>query len=152
MELRDLRRSIRDSMQDLMTENDLTLANLSRETKIEYKTLANYAQGIFAPNLNNALKLANYFNCSLDYLVGLIDHEEKCKFSSADLEFYKHYKTFLNKNNITHYKLTKDTGINVNDNSKWKKGSIPTLINLIKIAEYLGVSIDSLIGREKIKD
>ena len=62
------------------------------------------------------------------------------------------YKKELKSQNITHYRLTKDTDINVNDVAKWKTGSIPTLYNLIKIADYLGVSIDSLIGREKIKE
>ena len=44
MELDILRKNIKESLQDLMLKNDLNLVSFSREIKIEYKTLANYAQ------------------------------------------------------------------------------------------------------------
>lgn len=152
MELDILRKNIKESLQDLMLKNDLNLVSFSREIKIEYKTLANYAQGVFAPNLKNAIKIVDFFGCSLDFLVGISDEEDFGNYSTPTLNFYEIHKKELKSQNITHYRLTKDTDINVNDVAKWKTGSIPTLYNLIKIADYLGVSIDSLIGREKIKE
>ena len=44
------------------------------ELGIEEKTYANYENGITEPNLTTLIKLADYFNVSLDYLCG---HETK---------------------------------------------------------------------------
>ena len=72
MELDILRKNIKESLQDLMLKKNLNLVNFSRGIKIEYKTLANYAQGVFAPNLKNAIKIADFFVCSLYFLVGIL--------------------------------------------------------------------------------
>ncbi len=135
-----------------MLDNDLSIAELARQTKMQYKIIADYIKELSTPNLYNAIKLASFFNCSLDFLVGISDEEDFGNYSTPTLNFYEIYKKELKSQNITHYRLTKDTDINVNDVAKWKTGSTPTLYNLIKIADYLGVSIDSLIGREKIKE
>jgi len=54
----------------------------------------------------------------------------------------------LQKNNISAYKLSADTGISEGLISDWKKkGKVPASGNLIKIADYFDVSIDYLVGR-----
>jgi transcriptional regulator with XRE-family HTH domain len=53
----------------------------------------------------------------------------------------------LQKNNVTAYDLHKSTSISQGLLSDYKKGrSTPTSENLIKIADYFGVSIDYLLG------
>ncbi len=142
----------KQNLEDLMFDNDLSIAELARKVKIQYKTISNYYKGEYMPSIKNAIKLADFFNCSLDFLVGLSDEEGFGKYTTPTLNFYEIYKKELGSQNLSHYRLAKDTNINMNDTEKWKKGSIPSLANLIKIADYLSVSIDSLIGREKIKE
>jgi transcriptional regulator with XRE-family HTH domain len=56
---------------------------------------------------------------------------------------------FLHNKNITAYKLAKDIGISNGIISAWKNSaSLPSGENLLKIANYLGCSIDELLGRE----
>lgn len=138
-------------MEDLMIEKDLSLSELARQMNMDYKQLSNYAKGVFSPSLKSALRLADFFDCSLDYLAGLSDNKKQSDFKEPDFLFYQRYENILKESKISHYRLTKNTGINVNDSRLWKKGSIPTFFNLIKIADYLGVSIDYLIGRSDIK-
>ena len=143
--------TIKDSLTDLLIENNLTLTDLSEKINMEYKMLSTYLNGTYMPSLKNALILANYFKCSLDYLVGLADNAENCDFTEPDNKFYERYRNHLIEQNISHYKLTKDLGLNINISRRWKIGTIPTFRVLAQIANYLEISVDELIGRKPIK-
>ena len=55
---------------------------------------------------------------------------------------------FLQLNNITAYQIAKSTGISQGLMNEYKNGKkIPTIQNLIKIADYLDCSVDYLLGR-----
>ena len=63
--------------------------------------------------------------------------------------FTEVFVEILQKRNITAYQIAKETGISQGLMGEYKKGlKIPTTQNLIKIADYLNVSIDLLLGRE----
>ena len=55
----------------------------------------------------------------------------------------------LKENNISAYKISKETGISESLFSKWKKNPTSEIssINLTKIADYLDCSVDYLLGR-----
>lgn len=54
----------------------------------------------------------------------------------------------LQEQNITAYKLSKDTGITQGMISYWKNGErIPSAENLVMLADYFGCSVDYLLGR-----
>ena len=62
--------------------------------------------------------------------------------------FKDRFVQLLENNNISSYKLTKDTGLDNGLISKWKNGSsTPSAENLTKLADYFGVSVDYLLGR-----
>ena len=55
---------------------------------------------------------------------------------------------YINVHNITAYQIAKATGISQGLMNEYKNGiKIPTVNNLVKIADYLGVSVDYLLGR-----
>ena len=65
---------------------------------------------------------------------------------------YSIYEKLLVDNNITSYKVSKDTGISTSTLSDWKTGrSVPKLDKLKKLAEYFGVTLNYLIGDEEFK-
>ncbi len=50
--------------------------------------------------------------------------------------------------NLTAKKLSDDTGISSGNISDWKSGrSMPTALKLVMLADYLGCSVDYLLGR-----
>lgn len=50
--------------------------------------------------------------------------------------------------NLTAKKLSDDTGISTGNISDWKSGrSMPTALKLVILADYLGCSVDYLLGR-----
>jgi transcriptional regulator with XRE-family HTH domain len=60
---------------------------------------------------------------------------------------YENYERILKERGLTNYKVSKDTGIAQSVLSTWKtKGTTPKADKLQILAEYLGVSIDYLLG------
>lgn len=62
---------------------------------------------------------------------------------------YEIFEKLLKMNNVTAYKVAKDTGISYSSLSEWKSGrsAMPSAECLIKLADYFNVSIDYLVGR-----
>lgn len=62
--------------------------------------------------------------------------------------FSEIFVDYLQNHNLTAYKVAKGTSIDAGTMEKYKNGIIaPTINNLIKIADFLNVSIDFLVGR-----
>lgn len=60
---------------------------------------------------------------------------------------WERIETLIKRENITAYKLGKDTGISTASLTDWKKGrSSPKFNNLKRIADYFGVSVYYLTG------
>ena len=56
--------------------------------------------------------------------------------------------SFMSSNGLTAKKISTDTGISTGNISDWKRGrSMPTANKLVILADYLGCSIDYLVGR-----
>jgi transcriptional regulator with XRE-family HTH domain len=63
---------------------------------------------------------------------------------------YEIFEKLLTKHGVTPYKVSKATGIATATLSDWKNGkSTPKLDKMQKIADYFGVSVDYLLGKEK---
>lgn len=55
---------------------------------------------------------------------------------------YEKFENLLNENNVTAYKVAKNTGLGFSFFTKWKQGkTTPKLVTLQKIADYFGVSV-----------
>ena len=63
--------------------------------------------------------------------------------------FSEIFVQLLEKTGATAYKLSKDTGISQGMISNWRSGNrMPSAENLIALADYFGVSVDYLLGRD----
>ena len=68
-------------LKELRLNKNLTQTQLAKEFKVTQKTIANYETGTTQPTFDILIKIANYFNVSLDYLLenqasNLIDMSE----------------------------------------------------------------------------
>ncbi len=54
----------------LRQERKLTLQAVHLQTGIALASLSSYERGLYAPSLENLLKLAKFYNISLDELLG----------------------------------------------------------------------------------
>ncbi len=65
---------------------------------------------------------------------------------------YRVFAQLLQEKGITPYRVHKATGVAQSTLSDWKtKGCTPSVESLLKIATYLEVSVDKLLGQENKK-
>ena len=100
------------------------------------------------PSIKYLLALSKLFDCSLDYLCGRTDDEGKYKEIKPTLFADRLQEIINSKPNLTRYKLFKDLKLTKGHEFSWfNEHRTPSTINYIKIADYLKVSIDELVGR-----
>ena len=136
-----------DNLKELMIENNIDTKTLSNKTGIKLSTLYFYFEYKTLPDIKNAIKLSEFFNCSIDYLLGLTDTIDVNNEHFSD-KFIENYNYLLKSKNTTNYKVCNDLKLNRNSIYNWRKGQIPKTVNLIEIAKYFEVSIDFLVGNK----
>jgi len=105
------------------------------------------------PSGETLTKIADYFNVTTDYLLGIDSAKEASALSFVDA-FYE----LCEKHSISPNKACTDIGISRTSPAKWKSGSVPNGQTLSKIANYFGVTTDYLLGKnttssvERIKE
>ena len=60
----------------LRKNNNITQKTISNYLEIHINSYQKYEQGTREPNFDTLLKIANYFNVSIDYLFGRTDNPE----------------------------------------------------------------------------
>lgn len=66
--------------------------------------------------------------------------------------FYERIKRICDEKSVKITHLLTDLGLSTGNLAKWKKGVVPKSATLERIADYLGVSVDALLGKEKPAD
>ncbi|MBQ2740555.1 MAG: helix-turn-helix domain-containing protein [Clostridia bacterium] len=139
-----------DSLQELLVVHNLTIKDLSTAASVCLSPLYRYINGESAPSLSNAIKIADYFGCSLDYLFGLDDTYTKDTYRIASTP-NKRFREFLKAQGCSRYKIHKATGLEEKLLFDWFHGvRAPSLANLYLIAKTFSCSLDYLAGRDKI--
>ncbi len=64
-------------LKDIREDNDITQKTLSEYLNIKQNTYSQYETGQRQIPIETLIKLANYFNTSTDYILGLTDNPEK---------------------------------------------------------------------------
>ena len=76
---------------------------------------------------------------------------EVCQEMEGAEVMYKKFALLLEKNQITAYRVSKESGIAQSTFSDWKNGkSNPKIDKLIKLAKYFDVPIDYFLSDEMI--
>jgi len=102
------------------------------------------------PTIEVVLRIAKFFDCSIDYLFGLDDSKKLKQYKTYNYDiskFLPRYLELLKENNISHYKFSLNQPFNESILRHWQAGRIPRLDILYIIANHFGSSIDYLIGR-----
>lgn len=143
----DLPLIFRERFGELLFGSKKTSSELSVELNIHYSIIQKYLRGVILPSLSNTIAIADYFDCSVDYLFGLA---AECgqSFKKA-ISFSIALRKILEKNNCTRYRFQKDTGISRQLVDDWYNGKrIPSIDSVIKVAKYFDCTVDYLLGRE----
>lgn len=136
-----------ERLAELMFDNKKTAEDLSKAVGVNLSLIYKYLKKRYVPSMPNVIKIADYFNCSIDFLVGLTDEASKV-FCSEHKPFAICFQELLKKHNCTRYRLKKDTVLAKQSVDDWYNGvRVPSVDNLSVLAEYFCCSIDYIIGR-----
>ena len=139
--------NLSESLKDLMSEAEISSSELAKKTNIDQSTILTLLRGDGLPSVDTLVKLADFFQCSTDYLLGLKDTSDEVTFRQRppvpeQLTFLLHHF------NITKYRLEKDTKLSEKTVNRWHNGKTqPTAESLIRLAKYFQCSVDFLLGR-----
>ena len=102
------------------------------------------------PSSKALVKLADYMNISLDYMLGLSSDKSIIRSGTTE-KFGKRICAILNTVEASSYRLAKECGVGTSAVSKWKDLTrLPSIETLIKLSSCLGVKVDYLLGRTNI--
>lgn len=120
---------------------------------IEQSTLANYENDRRIPKIEILIKIAEYYQCSVDFLLGVekngaIDYSNyQMDTSEFGYEFKCKLRDILQEKKITAQQFSEITGFHPEVVDLYLFGNrIPSLEDLIKIAGALDVSADYLLN------
>lgn len=88
-----------ENLKKIREERKITQIKLSTDLGVSQELISRYEIGSTFPKPNMLIKLAQYFNCSVDYLLGLTDIPTPIKYLTNNYNNYKDYE-FLNKYNF----------------------------------------------------
>lgn len=135
----------------LSDKSGVTKKDIALEMGVDFRSLSNaYNYGII-PRPMTLAKIADYFNVSIDYLLGRSENDYFVKGKAND-NFYDRYTALRDELKVTDYQIAASLHFDRTLCYKWKsKGHIPTLEVIDLLCEYFDVSADYLLGRTDIK-
>ena len=137
-----------ETLSDLLAIQKLTAKDLGKQIGIDRSTITKYKSKRSYPKLQFAIKIADYFGCSLDYLFGLTDDYQKKTYLQCP-HFYLVFQELLKSRNCTRYRLFTDLEFYDQIVDNWYYGrTTPAMDSLIKIAGYFSCTLDELVGRK----
>ena len=134
---------------DLLQENKSSVNFLAQDLNLNPSAIYKWIRKVSVPSFENALALADYFGCSLDYLFGLNEIDVQYTPHTPFSSFSDHFEEILREKKISKYRLVKRTGISRSKITSWRKGeSLPSIHSLIVVATSLDITLDALVGRD----
>ncbi len=139
---------IGERLTESMDEKGISNSDLAKILGVTPCSVGRWKRGVKNMRLPQFIAIADYFNCSLDFLAGrseiYIDFVPKER-----PPFYEHFKKLLADRGITRYNINTKTRIKSSHLVDWKNGAEPQIYSLIELADYLDISLDYLLGRDR---
>ena len=137
-----------ERLEDFIRDKGMDNKTFAREVGVPESCISYFINSLRMPTITTLVKIADYFNCSADYVLGITENTNSsfkvCPPFSERLqyliEFYKYPSPKA---------FRKDLNLAKSRFNEWLKGArVPSLDNIIKISEGLECSVDFVLGRE----
>ncbi len=137
----------------LCKENNYSCLQLERILHIPNARLNKYYNQKFFPDINRAIIICDFFECSLDYITDLSPIKLTQNLKNADFNLFLNRINEIILNEKSQVLFFKNCQIARTNLSRWKnKQTFPRLETLYLIAQYSNISLDYLVGRTDIKE
>ena len=132
---------------DLVAESNTKKSELPALIGIDYISLSNAINYGIVPTPRILIRMANFFNVSINYLLGRSDDDKFSK-SSTNVSFKDRLNSLCSEKGVTVYKVSQACFIERSYFSKWINNDyFPSLEMLDILCDYFDVSIDYILGR-----
>lgn len=128
-------------LKELREQLGLQQKQVACELKISQRTYSNYELGKTEPDITTLVRLANYFNVSMDYLCCRDIPVKKYGNISTKIENLRKGK------NLSQEQTAKIAEMSQSNYSKFERGILDiSLPAALKLANYFGVTLDYLVN------
>ena len=144
--------SFQKRFKSLLEESDYSRSEIAKLIPLSQSTLSNALTYGIIPSTKTLIKIADFFDISINFLLGKTDTEDFYK-SSSPASFLSRFESLCSEKEVTHYKVAADCLFDKSNISRWiSKGFLPELEILELLCDYFNVSPDYLLGRTEDKD
>lgn len=144
--------SFQKRFKSLLEESDYSRGEIAKLIPLSQSTLSNALTYGIIPSTKTLIKIADFFDISINFLLGKTDIEDFYK-SSSPASFLSRFESLCSEKEVTHYKVAADCLFDKSNISRWiSKGFLPELEILELLCDYFNVSPDYLLGRTEDKD
>ena len=136
----------------IIDDSDYTRTELIKLIPVSQSTLSNALTYGIIPSTKTLVKIANFFETSLAYLLSKTDNVDFIP-NPTPASFQSRFEHLCLEKAVTHYKVANDCLFDKSNISRWfSKGFLPELEILELLCDYFNVSLDYLLGRTNYKD
>lgn len=139
-------------LKDIREDNDINQEKMSEILGVNRSTYSLWELGINIIPLKSLCDFADYFDFSLDYVLGLTnDRKSKSSIKGIDLKVLgNNMKLIRTKNNLSQENIAELLGVTQACITRYEKGIISISVpNLYKFAKEFKISINELCGKAK---
>lgn len=138
---------IGERITELLATSGIGNKAFAESMDVNISTVTRWKNNAKYMRLSQIVKIAEFFKCSLDFLVGrseiVLDF-----LPQARPPFYPYFRELLKRMGVSRHQINSETRIKSSHFVDWKNGADPHILSLIELADYLNVTLDTLIGRE----
>lgn len=139
-------------IRELAAESDKNYTELTKLIGIDNRPFSHAVQYGIIPSTRILIRIADYFQVSIAFLLGKTD-EETFYPSESDANFFTRIVALCAEKDVTFYEVAKQCHLDKSCVARWiRLKSLPTLEYLELIVDYFHVSIDYMLGRTDEKD
>ena len=135
-----------DSLTEILLNRNISVQKLAEDIGVSLATVYDWKKNDQDIKLSHLNAIANYFHCTIEYLIGRSDDETFVDKKRLPL-FGARLRKVMTEKKITTYKL-RQKGYGSKHFENWDKGADPFLSTLIDLSNIFECSIDYLVGRE----
>lgn len=136
-----------ESLTELLILHNITPSAFAKIIGCGKGTISRYQSGQKMPSLDLLVRMADHFQCSTDYLLGLETELYTRKFHTPP-PFQQRLPEFCKALGITKYQIEHKAKIAQSAIYKWQNGTdVPSVESVVKIATTFGCSVDFVLGR-----
>ena len=137
---------------ELVINDESSIVDFSKKVKISLSVINNAIRFGIIPSLRILIKIADNFEISLTYLLGL-DNDNNFIPSVLNETFIERFDQLKKERNLKESQIANVMPFTRNFISEWRRNNtLPSLDYLSALAYYFKVSIDYLLGRTDYKN